>query len=307
DQGELVGRILCLLAVDKAIQSKYECWNMYLQPITVQEFLDALVGSQAFEKLNAVLDEQANGNNSVMLRNSKIRFNHFVYVSFTPTRMNLVNFFFRGAAILCKRNQKGTDLIIPIAMVQDDETPITENNLSFINIQVRNREADGQPTGDDYQLKNKQQESEPVFKRQKTDNIFKQTARYIGIDSSIPFPLPYLSIYMSLGVASEGIEFQYMLDIGVKTRTDVKERMGHLSIYGLSKSVYACLNDKDSDVELLLHKLLISYVDPVEKEDGVLWVGHQASDKWVQQCKQIVKNMELLRYEQGMSEHLFAI
>ncbi|CAG8684476.1 2580_t:CDS:1, partial [Ambispora gerdemannii] len=53
DQGELVGRILCLLAVDKAIQSKYKCWNMYFQPITVQEFLDALVGSQAFEKLKS--------------------------------------------------------------------------------------------------------------------------------------------------------------------------------------------------------------------------------------------------------------
>ncbi|CAG8687628.1 2837_t:CDS:1, partial [Ambispora gerdemannii] len=124
------------------------------------------------------------------------------------------------------------------------------------------------------------------------------TARYIGIDSSIPFPLPYLGIYMSLGVASEDIECNYTLDIGMKTRTDVKDRMGHLSIYGLSKSVYACLNDKDNDVELLLHKLLISYVDPVEKEDGVLWKEHKASDEWVQQCKQIVKNMELLRYNQ---------
>ncbi|CAG8672999.1 3507_t:CDS:2, partial [Ambispora gerdemannii] len=83
----------------------------------------------------------------------------------------------------------------------------------------------------------------------------------------------------------------------------VKERMGHLSIYGLSKSVYACLNDKESDVELLLHKLLISYVDPVEKEDGILWGGHRPSDEWVQQCKQVVKNMELLRY-QGISEHV---
>ncbi|CAG8634928.1 12267_t:CDS:2, partial [Ambispora gerdemannii] len=288
DQGELVGRILCLLAVDKAIQSKYECWNMYSQSITVQEFLDALVGSQAFEKLKSVLDEQANSNNSVMLRNSKIRFNHFVYVDFTSTRMNLIDFFFRGAAILCKRNQKGTtDLIIPIAMVQDDETPVTENNLSFISIRVRNRETDSQPTGDDYQ-----------FKRQRTDNIFKQTARYIGIDSSIPFPLPYLGIYMNLGVTSEDIACYCTLDIGLKTRTDVKERMGHLSIYGLSKSVYACLNDKDSAVEPLLHKLLISYVDPVEKEDGILWGGHQPSDEWIQQCKQIAKNMEFLRYKQ---------
>ncbi|CAG8702108.1 1052_t:CDS:1, partial [Ambispora gerdemannii] len=162
----------------------------------------------AFEKLKSVLDEQANDKNSVMLRNSKIRFNHFAYVDFTPTRMDLINYFFRGAAILCKRNQKGTDLLIPIAMVQDDETPVTEDNLSFISIQVRNRADDGKPTGDEIE----------VFKRQRTDNIFKQTARYIEIDNSVPFPLPYLGIYMSLGVASEDIECQCMLDIGVKTR-----------------------------------------------------------------------------------------
>ena len=39
DQGELVGRILCLLAIDKAIQSKSKFWNMYSQPITFKNFL----------------------------------------------------------------------------------------------------------------------------------------------------------------------------------------------------------------------------------------------------------------------------
>ena len=82
--------------------------------------------------------------------------------------------------------------------------------------------------------------------------------------------------------------------------------MGHLSIYGLPKNVYACFNGADGDViESLLHKLLISYVDPVEKENGILWGGHKASNEWVQQCKEIVKNMEPLRYNQGMSVHVF--
>ncbi|CAG8506591.1 4051_t:CDS:2 [Ambispora gerdemannii] len=195
---------------------------MCSQPITVQEFLDALVGSRAFEKLKSLLDEQANDNNSVILHNT----------------------------ILCKCNQKGTGLIIPIVMIQDDKIPVTENNVSFISIQVRNREADDQPTDNYYQLKNEQQESEP-------------TAHYIGIDSSIIYPLPYLGIYISLGVTFED------------------ERMGHLSIYELSKSVYSCLKNKDSAIELLLHKLLISCVDPVEKEDGKLWDGHEANDEWI--------------------------
>jgi hypothetical protein len=92
----------------------------------------------------------------------------------------------------------------------------------------------------------------------------------------------------------------------VTTRTDAKDRMGHLSIYGLPKNVYACFNGADGDViKSLLHKLLISYVDPVEKENGILWGGHKASNEWVQQCKEIVKNMEPLRYNHGMSVHRY--
>ena len=190
DQGELVGRILCLLAIDKAIQSKSKFWNMYSQPITVQEFFNALVGSESCKKLNLIFTKQAN---SIMLRNSKIRFNHFAYIEFTPTQLDLIEFFFCGTAIFCKRNQKGVDIIIPVAMVRDDETPITEKNMMFIGIQVRNHEADGS-TGD----KDQQEGSVQLLKRQKMDNIFKQTASYIGIDDCKPFPLPYLGIYMSL-------------------------------------------------------------------------------------------------------------
>ena len=298
DQGELVGRILCLLAIDKAIQSKPKLWNMYSQTVTVQEFFNALVGPESCKKLSPIFTKQAN---SITLRNSKIRFNHFAYAEFTPTRLDLIEFFFRGAAIFCKRNQKGVDIIIPVAMVQDDEIPITEKNITFIGIQVRYREADGS-TGDEGQ----QEGSAQSLKRQKMDNIFKQTASYIGIDDCKPFPLPYLGIYMSLGVKSEGIEYNSTLDIGVTTRTDIKDRMGHLSIYGLSKNVYACFNGADGDViKSLLHKLLISYVDPIEKENGILWGGHKASNEWVQKCKLIVKNMEPLRYNQGMSVHVF--
>ena len=67
--------------------------------------------------------------------------------------------------------------------------------MTFIGIQVRNHEADGS-TGD----KDQQEGSMQLLKRQKMDNIFKQTASYyyIGIDDCKPFPLPYLGIYMSL-------------------------------------------------------------------------------------------------------------
>ncbi|CAG8608642.1 13198_t:CDS:2 [Funneliformis caledonium] len=193
NQGELVGRILYLLAIDKAIHS------------------------ESCKKLSLIFTKQAN---SITLCNSKI-----------------------STAIFCKRNQKGVDIIILVVIVQDDETLITEKNMTFIDIQVRNREADSSTSDKDQQEESAQ-------------------------------------IYMSLGVESKGIKYNSTLDIGMITRTDAKDRMGHLSIYGLLKNIYACFNGADSDIiELLLHKLLISYVDPIEKENGILWSRHKASDE----------------------------
>ncbi|KAG9306921.1 hypothetical protein G9A89_000789 [Geosiphon pyriformis] len=232
DQSELVGRILCLLAINKSIQSKPKVWNMYSQTITIQKFFDTLVGQDAWKKLSSIFTIQAN---SITLCDSKIRFNHFVYI-------------------------EGVDIIIPVVMVQDDKTPITEENVMFIGIQVRNHEADG------------------------------STARYIGIDDCKSFLLPYLGIYISLGVTSEDIEYNNTLNIGVKTQTEAKDRIGHLSIYGLSKNVYACFNGTD---------VVNIYIDPVKK-NGILWGRHNASNEWVQQYKEIIKNMEPLQYNKDM-------
>ncbi|KAG9285614.1 hypothetical protein G9A89_009254 [Geosiphon pyriformis] len=113
NQDELVSRILYLLAIDKAIQLKPKVWNMYLQTITIQKFFDILVGRDSWKKLSLIFTIQAN---SITLRDSKIRFNHFVYIEFTPTRLDFIKFFFYGAAVFCKQNQKG-DIIIPVAMV----------------------------------------------------------------------------------------------------------------------------------------------------------------------------------------------
>ncbi|KAG9285095.1 hypothetical protein G9A89_009906 [Geosiphon pyriformis] len=113
NQSEFVSRILCLLAIDKAIQSKPKVWNIYLQTITIQKFFDALVGQDSWKKLSSIFTIQAN---SITLRDSKIRFNYFAYVEFTPTRLDLIKFFFHGTAVFCKQNQK-EDIIIPVAMV----------------------------------------------------------------------------------------------------------------------------------------------------------------------------------------------
>ncbi len=45
-----------------------------------------------------------------------------------------MDFIRRGAAIICKRGQKGIDLMIPIVL--------TDGNLSFVLVQVKNRKSD---------------------------------------------------------------------------------------------------------------------------------------------------------------------
>lgn len=41
-------------------------------------------------------------------------FTHFIPVTYVPVKEDLISIYKRRGAVLCKRNQKGIDLIIPI-------------------------------------------------------------------------------------------------------------------------------------------------------------------------------------------------
>jgi len=48
------------------------------------------------------------------LTNFEMGFTHFIPVTYVPDKEDLTEIYKRRGAILCKRNQKGVDLIIPI-------------------------------------------------------------------------------------------------------------------------------------------------------------------------------------------------
>ncbi|CAG8649860.1 11210_t:CDS:1 [Diversispora eburnea] len=280
EQGELVGRILCLMAFDKVIQSKsglHYIWNKHSQSITVEEFLNAFIGEGNYEKINSVLNETFNG---LMFRNSKIRFSHFAYTNTTPSREKLVNFFFRGAAVLCKRGQQIVDLIIPIAMVPDDDTEVQHSNMSFIGIQIKNR------------------------KKHKSSDWPVNIAKAIGICNNTPFPLPYLVVFMSLNEESRKIECHDTVTLRDTRNSYFRERIGYLNIYGHTKNEYACLSWVDDNAEIQLQQLLQTYVDPFEEESAALWEGNEPESAWVTKYQNIVKNMEPLRYEKCVFENM---
>ena len=55
------------------------------------------------------------------LSHGKIFFTSFVSIMYTPKPEDILEYLKREAAIICKRNQKGVDFIIPILLPKNDE------------------------------------------------------------------------------------------------------------------------------------------------------------------------------------------
>ncbi|KAJ3360672.1 hypothetical protein GGF31_002775 [Allomyces arbusculus] len=66
-------------------------------------------------------------------------FTHWVKVDYQVQPHHLVALFMRSAAILCKTNEKGVDLIIPVVMPNDQgEHELKPSAMTFILVQVKN-------------------------------------------------------------------------------------------------------------------------------------------------------------------------
>ncbi|CAG8612216.1 11392_t:CDS:2 [Funneliformis mosseae] len=72
----------------------------------IEEFLNAFIEKGYYEEINSVLNKTVNG---------------------------LVT------AVFCKHGQHIVDLIIPIAMISGDDTKFQHSNMSFIDMQIKNR------------------------------------------------------------------------------------------------------------------------------------------------------------------------
>ena len=156
--------------------------------------------------------------------------------------------FKRGAAVVIKENQAGTDLIIPIVFCKDDTTVVTPEMVSCVMVQVKNRR-DGDPG---------YPETATTFQTPKATGIL------IGQN------LPYLSLYMSLG-EKLGPDNAYILapkshSYALRSGTSSDSNLQQcLAVFTLSPKAYAGLN---SNLVRLLNLINQSWVDPVILHQG---------------------------------------
>ena len=121
-RGELVARLLLILAVDQAI--KQSLWKQELShtcPVTVELFFDHLFGADALSKPVCSSTDQRE-----LFKRGLIFFTHFIPVYYKPRRQHLLHALTRGAAIICERNNQGVDIIIPVLLPADVDTNYTD-------------------------------------------------------------------------------------------------------------------------------------------------------------------------------------
>ena len=130
-KGELITKIVCLMAMDEALSSmppQENRWK-FSQPIPVSHFLDHLIvplqGYSTFsEGLKGVQDQDNILHGTLNVDDEKLQrflsgyvfFNHFIRVDVKLSYSMLVHAWNRGAAIMCMTNTKGIDYVIPVML-----------------------------------------------------------------------------------------------------------------------------------------------------------------------------------------------
>ena len=239
-RGELVARILLLMAWDRCclhgVRESSFTTEAFLKAVPLILFLRSLLHGNIEEELESTF------------QNSSVRCTHFVKIDYVPNAVQLLELFKRGAAVVTKENQAGTDLIIPIVFCKDDTTVVTPEMVSCVMVQVKNRR-DGDPG---------YPETATTFQTPKATGIL------IGQN------LPYLSLYMSLG-EKLGPDNAYVLapkshsyDLRSGTSSDSNLQQC-LAVFTLSPKAYAGLN---SNLVRLLNLINQSWVDPVILHQG---------------------------------------
>jgi hypothetical protein len=116
-RSEYIARLVCVLAADQVAKQNEDLLNGFTfnKTIPCKEYLQELVG----DDLDNIIRSQNQFTGDIYrFLQGKVFFTHFINCSYTPTLGDLVDFFKRGAAILCKNNQKGIDMIIPVLLPQ---------------------------------------------------------------------------------------------------------------------------------------------------------------------------------------------
>ncbi|KAL7747086.1 hypothetical protein RI367_007582 [Sorochytrium milnesiophthora] len=124
-RGELGGRLLLSIANWQA-QRQADNSSLYTVPITVEAFLGRLLG----EGHRGIIDHQLPTDLAKALKSGVVYFNHFVPIFYDAKSSDMKTFFARCAAIVCKLNHSGVDLIVPVML--------REGAFTFILVQFSN-------------------------------------------------------------------------------------------------------------------------------------------------------------------------
>ena len=242
-RGEIVARILIIFAWDKATAGL----PIQSVPISVERFLGAFIKWEKFTGAFGKFD----GPKNALTKFSKgaIFCTHFTSVNYAVKRDMLWSFFYRGAAITCKRNQRAIDLIIPVLL--------EGGCMSFILIQVKNyASSPGTPVQDSTSM----------------------TPGNCGIDEEEDVKYPYLTLYMSLrGYKKPAIKslldepgyifsLNYLMLINSKSKS--QDSRISAGLYMIDPEVYPFLEDQKNLVGAL-NELLVDWLDPVMLESDI--------------------------------------
>jgi hypothetical protein len=139
-RGELVGRIILILAHDRAEKLEVTQDAKELKAVritTVGNFLSSLFGPAVLQKVRA---EAALRDINELLE-YRIFCSHFSLVGKLPDRTQLLACLQRSMGILCHRNATAIDAIIPICR----GNVASKENISFIVIQIKNYSSSTDP------------------------------------------------------------------------------------------------------------------------------------------------------------------
>lgn len=135
-RGELITKIVCLMAMDDALSSIPKPPNQWTfsRPILVSEFLNHLIVplhnyATFSEGLKGVRDPNNITHGTLNVDDRKLQqflsgyvfFNHFIRAEIKLSYPMLVHAWNRGAAMMCMTNTKGIDFVIPVMLDSENK------------------------------------------------------------------------------------------------------------------------------------------------------------------------------------------
>jgi hypothetical protein len=228
ERGELVARLLMILAIDKAHALTGS--KNYSTAVPLGAFMKALLGRDAWENniRQSVPDNTAafEGNSfSAVFNDAKVRFTHFGRAGGHVSSAMAYAAFLRGMAIQCQPNQQSIDLVIPV-FFGTTETKVKEQNITAILISIKNR---SKPTSIALVAIN-------------AENL------YFFPQTPVEKPHPYIALVMELGISEAMIKTTH-----ASPNLHHSEPRPRYSIYvhGCSPQAYAVIENEHVYTNLL--------------------------------------------------------